>query len=377
MWRLSAFVLLIAGGAGAGEWIGRTEERFHAPATSGLSRPHFMDGTHAHTVVLDLDRDGDLDAVKISRGSKTGFIHAFCRRSNNRLAQVWRSSLTPQTEGDVTGIFTARITEDRWPELIVEVSAPPYFAYFKGRGDAAFSLSPQWLAGRFPIRYYRPGMRIEPYLSVLGILDWDGDGFDDVLTFVHDAALDGQGTIKANRAGIYVLYGGARWGENAEEVLNLLSLGSTARVLALRDFDGDGTVELLLEIVQLRGTTIRVSELLFLRKDRTVTQESAWTLSESQLVSYTDHDLNGDGIADVVLADPVRNHFLLLLTQRQTGRGFSFTMDRITLPTAAYGGDPDRVSLYFDDCNKDGLLDFSPSPVITTRCTSFFAPPRA
>jgi hypothetical protein len=154
-----------------------------------------------------------------------------------------------------------------------------------------------------------------------------------------------------------VLFGGDRWREDAVEILDLQRLGTRARVLALRDFDGDGTVEILLEVEQLRGGSIRVYELLFLRKNERITQEATWTLVEGQLEPHARRDLNGDGIQDIVLADYTRNHFLILQTNRQRGRGFSFALQRITMPKEAYASGGQEVKLFFDDLNGDDLLD--------------------
>ncbi len=340
-----------------GEWIGRTNEEFSNPATDGLGQPRVLGTTFPLSVSLDLDRDGDLDEIKVHRGTKHGLIESSCRRSTNRLASVWKSTLPLGSDGAVTGIFVGRVSKDRWPGLIVELSVLPYLAYFSGRGNATFDGKPEFLSRRFPLRYYRPARRIEPYVSLLDVLDWDGDGFEDVITIVLDAGVGMNGRVQSHRHGIYVLFGGKRWRKDAVEVLDLRQLGRQAAVLAVRDFDGDGTVEILLDVEQLRGETIRTHELLFLRKHKRITQEATWTLVESQLEPYVRRDLNGDGIQDVVLADYARKHFLLLQTNRRGGRGFSFSLQRITMPPEAYGSNGKNVSLFFDDLNGDALLD--------------------
>jgi hypothetical protein len=354
---VAATVLAAAGTLGAGEWIGRTTERFTAPEGNGLSRPRVLATARPLSFPLDLDRDGDLDVFRVYRGTKQGLIEALCRRSSNRLASVWKDTLPPQANDLVTRPHVGRFTDDRWPGLVVELVGPPYLAFYAGLGDASFSLRPVWLSRRFPIRYYRAGTRIEPYVSVHAVLDWDGDGYEDLVTVVRDAALDAQDRVKTQRHGVYVAYGGDRWRQDAVEVLDLAALGRGARILALQDFDGDGSIEILVEVEQIRGGTIRVHELLFLRKTAKIVQEKSWSLVESRLEPAAVRDLNGDGVPDVVFADHVRNHILVLHTDRRRGGGFVFSVHRVPLPPTAYNGGGERVTVYVDDLDQDERPD--------------------
>ena len=69
-------------------------------------------------------------------------------------------------------------------------------------------------------------------------------------------------------------------------------------------------------------------------------------------------DEDGDGIPDVILADYSRNHFLILETDRRRGRGFAFDLRRIIFPRDTYPDEEAEVSLFVDDLDSEGLLDF-------------------
>jgi len=355
---LPAAVLIPRAGLRSAEWVGRTREALDSPEACGLTRPRLLPSPEPYEISLDLDRDGDSDLVKVYRGSREGLIETLSRQSTERLVSVWKTNLSPRTAGTVTGVYTARLKEEKWPSLVVEVSASPYLAVFSGRGNGAFSLQPAWLSRRFPVRYYFKRDRVEPYISVVGIQDWNGDGFEDILTLVLDAALDLHGKLKVHRHGLYALFGGPKWPQSAVELLDLTKLGASVRPLAVDDFDGDGTIELLLETERLRGGSVRVSELIFLRKDKEIVQEASWPLTETALTPYFSRDLNGDGIPDVILADYSRNHFLILETDRRRGRGFAFDLRRIIFPRDAYPDEEAEVSLFVENLDGKGLLDF-------------------
>ena len=355
---LLAAVLIAPAAVRGAEWVGRTRETFASPEAFGFTRPRLLPSPEPYQVSLDLDRDGDSDLVKIYRGSRAGLIETLSRQPSEKLLSVWKTNLSPRTAGAVTGVYTARLKEEKWPSLVVEVSAPPYLAVFSGRGNGAFVLPAKWLSRMFPVRYYFNRDRLEPYVSVVGIQDWNGDGFEDVICLVLDAAVGANGKLKVHRHGLYALFGGPKWPRNAVELLDLTKLGATVRLLAADDFDGDGTVELLLETERLRGGSVRVSELVFLRKEKEIVQEASWPLTETALTPYFSRDLNGDGIPDVILADYSRNHFLILETDRRRGRGFAFDLRRIIFPRDTYPDEEAEVSLFVDDLDSEGLLDF-------------------
>ncbi len=350
--------MLAGGRATAGEWLGRTEEGIDDPARCGLSKPRVTTAYYPRTWRLDIDRDGDEDGVRIVQTEARTTVELELRAADGRLAPAWSKNI--ESAGAVTNVRAAHLTAERRFTLIVEFSRAPYLLAFPdATGTRAGPPEPVALDRRFPDRAAATGAAVEPYLQLAQVMDWDGDGVDDILVVARAVNVDSGGAERIRRHALFVLRGGTKLEERGQEAIDLARLGARANLCALADFDGDGVAEVLLETERARGGGVTAGELLCIRKLGTsLRQENAWPVTASNLILVLARDLNNDTIPDCVLADHASRQLILLVTRRHGERPFSFEPRQVALPAQTFTGAPANTAFFGADLDADGTMDF-------------------
>ena len=141
------------------------------------------------------------------------------------------------------------------------------------------------------------------------LYDWDGDRRPDLLI--------GEGSYSANNIHLFINQGSAAAPAFTEEKSQVLALGEGRQQLhpAITDFDGDGSVDLLVAdrdgfvTVYLRPKTWKVGDAIspsgYLSKNGGLTQTSSEALSfGSGIPTISTGDLNGDGLFDLIIGKP-------------------------------------------------------------------------
>jgi len=348
------FLSAVSGGplqAGAA-WVGSTRERF---TPKGLSRPKIIVPALPETVALDVDRDGDLDLVQLPSAGRSRSLSVLLRRADGKLGKKWKADLSHISSQAPDRVAAARLTDSAAPSLVVQFPGPPYLVVFRSRRPGTFERTPRRLQAFFPSPLYRPGRRSEPYLKLAGVLDWNGDGFEDLIVELRDAKARAEGAPR--RHSLFALLGGPSFPERATELVDLLQLAPSTRVWKLRDFDGDGTIEILLFLERARAGSIQVGELLFLRKAGGLLQEATWGIGNTEISPPGEFDLNTDGIPDLFGAFLKQPEYLVLLSQRRSDRGFTYKLRRHAGGPGAYSPSAGGVLLRGCDLNGDRAAD--------------------
>lgn len=352
-------LLLISGNGWSSQWTGPNNEGLDAPADCGLSAPVFMSASRFDLYHLDIDRDGDVDTVQADYTQSNPVVQVFKRNSRSSYQKAFRDALDKQ-KGRISGVYSGMLTAGRNPELVVQLSRAPYLICYHDDQWEGFAMPPERLKGRFPLNEWAvSAARKASPLTLLRVIDWDGDGREDLLVRLRNAEQLPGGQERILSHGLYACFGGSRWAKPADRVLNLMGIRDGAELLYVNDGDGDGTLELLLLAASRIGDRIKADHLMLLRKKGgTIRLVDQWPIASTRLTLCLESDINGDAIGDLVFSDHAQQIYYRLLSRKMPGRGFSFTLETGTMPLDALPSHDGDTVLHACQSAKPDRQDF-------------------
>lgn len=297
----------IAGGGATSNYSnGHSLTMRPGPSYSGAFFP--TGGTVGAVVVADLDRDGRLDTLVKSGGTRVAFL---ANRANGLL------DLPVFTETGTTGRYMAveHIDFDGLLDLVILDASSQAVFVFPGNGDGTFGLAATTLL---------PDQAIS-----LEVVDLDMDGANDV--------------VVGGARGLGLLFNDGLGALAYHSTLPIpQSLFGGSEGLSVADLDGDGAQDLVATHRDRVATYLQSSP-------RTFDPPTYWLVGGDAPKDVEALDLFNDGDVDLVVVETQSmTHTLVVLEGDGTG---NFT----TTATTSLPAPPSAISAY--DPDSDGDLD--------------------
>ncbi len=305
----------------------------HVPAAPRL---HALD-----VVLVDVDRDGDLDVVLAVEGDAN---RLYLNDGQGRL--TWREGALGDSTGDTEHVLSADFDGDGYPDLVFVAEDDRQHQLFLGGPGGVFTD----VSDRLPARSEGNG---------LAVGDVNGDGLPDIVVGSSGSTREGQPYLSGQN--LLWLNDPARPGHFIDATTtHLPAVDDDTQDIVLADLDGDGDLDMLVAnerppsrmlLNDGQGRFTEASDRLELRVPMETRQMHVF-------------DANGDGKPDILMLNLTSNNRdwdkdpqVRLLVNDGHGHFRDETAERLPFNTfSAWGG-------IIVDFNRDGTPDIIVGPI--------------
>jgi hypothetical protein len=302
---------------------------------------------------VDLNNDGVLDLVQDTVNQPNGFTVSIANGDGTFKAPVFysvpSSSNTGVTSTAPTPIATGDFNNDGKADVVVQISGSNQLAVFLGKGDGTFE-APKTVSVSLPSGFF---LTSAPIVAA----DFNQDGNVDLVVVASN---------NDNANTVYVLEGNGEGSfSNPHEIYSAAS-GRVIMNIVDGDFDGDGKPDIALtDDGGFQGSYFgTVLQVLYGNGDFTFDKTTAYSVSNSALLTIQSGDLNGDGKTDLfgLINSPSQQLAIFYAGSSRTFDSYFLDVsnsDFVGDPTYPFFPNPLTSEVVMADFNGDGRMDLA------------------